>query len=69
MWLMLNNNENAIEIKSPCNGDCFIDNSNKLCTGCYRTMDEIISWCAMGDKEKEELLIKVESRRKKYESK
>jgi len=57
MWLMLNNNENAIEIKSPCNGDCFIDNSNKLCTGCYRT------------KEKEELLIKVESRRKKYESK
>ncbi|MFA7288314.1 MAG: DUF1289 domain-containing protein [Melioribacteraceae bacterium] len=69
MWLMRVHDENTIEIKSPCNGDCFIDNSNKLCEGCYRTMDEIISWCSMDDKEKEEVMIKVEARRKQSKTK
>ena len=39
-------------IASPCVNVCVIDQQGRLCTGCYRTLDEIAAWSRMGDEEK-----------------
>jgi uncharacterized protein len=31
-------------IESPCIAVCKLDSAGKVCTGCYRTTDEIESW-------------------------
>lgn len=32
------------EISSPCVSVCQMDAADQLCTGCLRTLDEIIAW-------------------------
>ncbi|WP_265499328.1 DUF1289 domain-containing protein [Paracoccus beibuensis] len=31
-------------IASPCVGICTLDDDLRICTGCYRSLDEIASW-------------------------
>ncbi|WP_295893305.1 DUF1289 domain-containing protein [uncultured Vibrio sp.] len=50
-----NNNLESREIQSPCIRHCCL-NENDLCLGCYRTLDEILSWNASSDTEKLEIL-------------
>ena len=49
-------------VKSPCRLVCKY-NEDKICIGCYRTMEEIINWINYTDKEKEEVLKRVAERR------
>jgi len=50
--------------ESPCNGTCKIDNDTKICKGCYRTIDEIVSWPELSNSDKEIINILVEKRKK-----
>ena len=36
-------------IASPCVNVCVIDQQGRLCTGCYRTLDEIAAWSQGSD--------------------
>lgn len=38
--------------KSPCRGDCTLEPSSQLCSGCSRTIDEIVGWSTFSDAEK-----------------
>ncbi|MGZ0657463.1 DUF1289 domain-containing protein [Coraliomargarita sp. W4R53] len=41
---------------SPCNDECELDH-NDICTGCYRSIAEIIDWgMASDEKQKQEIL-------------
>ncbi|MBN1300762.1 MAG: DUF1289 domain-containing protein [Melioribacteraceae bacterium] len=51
---------------SPCNNRCEIDSSLNLCKGCYRTLQEIISWGMMSDFERLQVLKLVEARKQEY---
>ncbi len=39
-------------IKSPCKGQCKLDEDRTYCTGCLRTLDEISGWGQFSDEEK-----------------
>ena len=34
-------------LETPCIDICTIDEANRLCKGCYRTIDEIAAWASM----------------------
>ena len=36
-------------VPSPCISVCRMDPETGLCTGCYRTLDEIVAWGGMDD--------------------
>ena len=42
--------------RSPCTGVCALSADTGLCRGCLRTMDEIMSWPALGSAGKQRLL-------------
>jgi len=48
---------------SPCNNHCIMNPNTNLCDGCFRTIDEIIHWSQFNDKEKIEVLDKLEDRK------
>jgi uncharacterized protein len=41
-------------VKSPCTRKCRIDNEN--CIGCGRTLEEISNWSNMSDKDKSDIV-------------
>lgn len=41
-----------LDITSPCQRICKIDEPSQLCTGCLRTIDEITRWRHMDDDQK-----------------
>lgn len=47
-------------IPSPCNGICTLDH-NDVCQGCGRNVNEISSWRDMNDKEKIEVLKRIQN--------
>lgn len=51
------------EIPSPCIRNCCLDDKD-VCLGCLRTIDEILIWSQADDKQKREILILCESRKK-----
>jgi len=51
-------------IASPCVKNCCLDKQD-VCLGCGRTVDEIIKWGDVGDKEKL-LILKEAEKRKEY---
>lgn len=57
---MYKKNDNA---ESPCNDICTLDNE-KICLGCFRSLDEIIHWAEMDDTIRRDVLRKAEKRRK-----
>ena len=65
------NNRNAEDQKgvpSPCIGVCVIDPSrtilqSALCSGCFRTLDEIVRWSGADDAYRHAVWLKIEKRR------
>lgn len=50
-------------VPSPCNNSCIMDFQTKLCKGCFRTIEEIISWSNISSEEKRQIIEKVQSRK------
>jgi len=43
------------EIDSPCNNVCVVHPTIGICTGCYRTIDEITRWSKFSAEERAEI--------------
>jgi len=50
-------------IKSPCVDVCQMNPERGVCSGCYRTLDEIARWAEMSDAERERVLAALPRRR------
>lgn len=44
------------EIESPCIKICVIHPEERICTGCYRTLEEIGTWSRMAPEERREIM-------------
>lgn len=44
------------EIASPCIQICVIHPEERICTGCYRTIDEITRWSRFSHEERAEIM-------------
>ena len=55
---------NTKKRKSPCIDKCKYD-EDKVCMGCHRTMNEIVYWQDFSNKEKLEIIVRVEKKIKK----
>lgn len=53
-------------IPSPCINVCRIDGDSGLCTGCYRTLDEITVWSRLDDRGRRGVLALVAERRQQF---
>ena len=51
------------EIESPCVRICVVHPEARICTGCYRTMDEIARWSRMDPTERREIMAALPARR------
>lgn len=51
------------EIPSPCVSNCCLDD-NDMCLGCCRVLDEILIWGQADDKQKHDILVLCDSRKK-----
>jgi uncharacterized protein len=50
------------EIDSPCVNVCVVHPTERICTGCLRTIDEISRWSAMSADERVEITKSLPSR-------
>ena len=50
-------------IKSPCIDVCLLDNATQICTGCYRSLDDIGAWGSMTREEQLATLKRAKNRR------
>ena len=50
-------------IPSPCINVCKMDPISQLCTGCFRTLDEIAAWAQAADAERAAILARITLRR------
>lgn len=55
----------AKEIPSPCNDKCFV-NDDDICTGCFRSFVEVLTWTKVDETTREFFMLNIEDRRKKY---
>lgn len=53
--------------KTPCIGVCQIDKQNKICVGCYRTLEEIGVWRRMSDEERDRIMADLPLRKEEFE--
>jgi uncharacterized protein len=53
-----------VPVKSPCISVCALDGDN-VCTGCFRTGDEISAWGGCTNEERRHILSLVHEREKK----
>jgi predicted Fe-S protein YdhL (DUF1289 family) len=51
-------------VASPCISVCAIDPRTGLCTGCYRSLDEIAGWIMFTNDEKREVVAALPARRR-----
>lgn len=49
-------------IASPCIQVCVVHREARICTGCYRTLDEIASWSRMTDAERAAIMAALPDR-------
>ena len=52
------------EISSPCVGICQY-NKEEVCSGCFRTADEISQWTTISDSEREKITNELDARMEK----
>ncbi len=52
----------AADIPSPCINVCRIDPVQPVCTGCYRSLDEIAAWSLADDETKRQIWARVAGR-------
>ena len=50
------------EIESPCVRVCVVHPEARICTGCYRTTDEIARWSKMTPEERREIMATLPGR-------
>ncbi|MCK9290098.1 MAG: DUF1289 domain-containing protein [Bacteroidales bacterium] len=51
------------KIKSPCQNICVYDSDN-ICIGCYRSLDEVVNWDRYTEEMKMQVLENIARRRK-----
>ncbi|QQA41274.1 DUF1289 domain-containing protein [Pelagovum pacificum] len=51
------------EPESPCVKICLVHPDSGLCTGCYRTQDEIAAWGAMTSAERRAIMLQLAARK------
>ncbi|MCX8953698.1 MULTISPECIES: DUF1289 domain-containing protein [unclassified Ruegeria] len=51
------------EVESPCVQICVVHPAERICTGCYRTIDEISRWSRMDSSERAEIMNDLPSRK------
>ena len=51
-------------MKTPCIQVCRMDPVRGVCIGCCRTLDEIARWGAMTDAERDQVMGRLDARRK-----
>jgi predicted Fe-S protein YdhL (DUF1289 family) len=54
--------------ESPCRDICTIDQARKLCTGCYRTLEEIAKWRRLSDAQRNKVLSVLAKRERQVKS-
>jgi predicted Fe-S protein YdhL (DUF1289 family) len=52
----------AAAVPSPCVNVCRMDAASGLCTGCWRTIDEIAAWSTLDDDGKRQVWQAIELR-------
>ncbi|CRL09777.1 DUF1289 domain-containing protein [Phaeobacter italicus] len=50
------------EVQSPCIQICVVHPEARICTGCYRSIDEITRWSKMTNEERASLLEQLPAR-------
>ena len=55
--------EDAQHVPSPCISVCVMDAAGVLCTGCFRTLDEIAAWSMLDADAKRRILEALPARR------
>lgn len=50
------------EIESPCIKVCMIHPSERICTGCFRSIEEIGAWSRLSDEGRAEIMAELPSR-------
>ena len=50
------------EVESPCVEICLVHPTERICTGCYRTIDEISRWSRMTPVERREIMAALPAR-------
>ncbi|MBE1282502.1 MAG: DUF1289 domain-containing protein [Rhodobacteraceae bacterium] len=50
------------EIESPCIQICVIHPAERICTGCYRTIEEITGWSKMTPEERSQIMTELTTR-------
>ena len=50
------------EIDSPCIQICVIHPTERICTGCFRSIDEIGAWSRFSDEERAEIMKELPER-------
>jgi|TARA_B110000008_G_C16635197_1_gene430253 uncharacterized protein len=50
-------------IKSPCVKVCTLDNESKICIACKRTIEEIMQWSIISDKDRSKILVDLKNRK------
>lgn len=54
-------------IASPCINICRMDAQTGLCSGCFRTIDEITTWSRCSEARRREILASITHRREEHE--
>ena len=47
-------------MRSPCKKICQLTNTTKICTGCGRTIDEIVRWSKMTQYERDKIMKRIQ---------
>ena len=48
-----------MSVESPCRKLCVLDPGTRVCTGCWRSLDEIARWGRMSDDERRAVLRRI----------
>jgi len=51
------------EIESPCVKLCVIHPAERICTGCFRSIDEITAWSKMSAEERRAIMAELPARK------
>jgi len=51
------------DVPSPCISVCTLDAGGQVCTGCFRTLDEIAGWIEFSAAEKRAIVASLPARR------
>lgn len=67
MLIFMTDNQQNIEIKSPCTHVCTLDFDTGYCYGCGRNVDEITNWGKYDDTERQKIIDNLPNRLQEIE--